>query len=184
MPETAWYYESVESAWENGLINGVTAERFMPEQTLTVAQAIKLAAALHQLRTEGSVTLRSGSTPWYGAYVRYAVEHEIIEASYLDYSEAQMNAAASRAEFAHIFFGAMRHEGYPEINRIADGAIPDLSVGASYADEIYTLYRAGILTGSDVQGTFRPDSNISRAEAAAILARMYTPELRKTFALK
>lgn len=184
VPETAWYYESVKSAWENGLINGVTAERFMPEQTLTVAQAIKLAAALHQLRTEGSVTLRSGSAPWYGAYVRYAVEHEIIQASYLDYSEAQMNVAASRAEFAHIFFGAMRHEGYPEINRIADGAIPDLPVGASYADEIYTLYRAGILTGSDAQGTFRPDSSISRAEAAAILARMYTPELRKTFTLK
>lgn len=184
VPETAWYYESVESAWENGLINGMTAEQFMPEQTLTVAQAIKLATALYQLRTEGVVTLQSENLPWYSTYVTYAVRHGILDASYLDYSDAQMNTAVRRAEFVHIFFGAMRREDYTQINQIADGAIPDLPAGSGYSDEIYMLYRAGILTGSDARGRFRPESSISRAEAAAILARMYTPELRRTFTLE
>ena len=42
-----WFYESVRSAWANELIDGVTARYFKPDSTLTVAQAVKLAAALH-----------------------------------------------------------------------------------------------------------------------------------------
>lgn len=39
-------------------------------------------------------------------------------------------------------------------------------------DCIYTLYNAGILTGSDAYGTFHPDDGITRAEVAAIMARI------------
>ena len=41
------------------------------------------------------------------------------------------------------------------------------------------LYRSGVLTGSDAFGTFYPNNNISRAEAAAILARIAIPAERK-----
>ena len=51
----SWYYSSVRSAWEKGLIDGVTANEFKPNATLTVAQTIKLAAALHQLDRTGEV---------------------------------------------------------------------------------------------------------------------------------
>ena len=38
--------------------------------------------------------------------------------------------------------------------------------------EVYTLYRAGIIAGSDEYGTFNPDSRIRRSEVAAILVRI------------
>lgn len=49
--------------------------------------------------------------------------------------------------------------------------------------EIYTFYRAGILTGSDKNGTFYPTNDIKRSEIAAILSRMYDKTARKTVSL-
>ena len=76
-----WFYEPVKSAWANELIDGVTARYYMPDNTLTVAQAIKLAAALHQKQSVGFVTLQNGGTHWYDNYVNYAVVNGLIEAA-------------------------------------------------------------------------------------------------------
>ena len=179
---SSWYYDSVRTAWKKDLIDGVTRTLYKPDDTLTVAQAIKLSAALHQmLNNNGKVTLRNGTPYWYSSYVSYAVENGIIEKMYLDYTPAQMNAPAKRNEFVHIFYGAM--SDYRQINTVADNKIPDVITTDTYALEIYTFYRAGILTGSDKNGTFYPTNDIKRSEVAAILSRMYDKTARKTVSL-
>lgn len=179
---SSWYYDSVRTAWEKDLIDGVTRTLYKPDDTLTVAQAIKLSAALHQmLNNNGKVTLRNGSPYWYSSYVSYAVDNGIIEKMYLDYTPAQMNASVKRNEFVHIFYGAM--SDYRQINTVADNKIPDVITTDTYALEIYTFYRAGILTGSDKNGTFYPTNDIKRSEVAAILSRMYDKTTRQTVSL-
>ena len=179
---SSWYYDSIRAAWEKDLIDGVTRTLYKPDDTLTVAQAIKLSAALHQmLNNNGKVTLRNGSPYWYSSYVSYAVDNGIIEKMYLDYTPAQMNAPVKRNEFVHIFYGAM--SDYRQINTVADNKIPDVITTDTYASEIYTFYRAGILTGSDKNGTFYPTNDIKRSEVAAILSRMYDKTARKTVSL-
>ena len=179
---SSWYYDSVRAAWEKDLIDGVTRTLYKPDDTLTVAQAIKLSAALHQmLNNNGKVTLRNGSPYWYSSYVSYAVDNGIIEKMYLDYTPAQMNTPVKRNEFVHIFYGAM--SDYRQINTVADNKIPDVITTDTYALEIYTFYRAGILTGSDKNGTFYPTNDIKRSEIAAILSRMYDKTARKTVSL-
>lgn len=179
---SSWYYDSVRAAWEKDLIDGVTRTLYKPDDTLTVAQAIKLSAALHQmLNNNGKVTLRNGSPYWYSSYVSYAVDNGIIEKMYLDYTPAQMNTPVKRNEFVHIFYGAM--SDYRQINTVADNKIPDVITTDTYALEIYTFYRAGILTGSDKNGTFYPTNDIKRSEVAAILSRMYDKTARKTVSL-
>ena len=179
---SSWYYDSVRTAWKKDLIDGVTRTLYKPDDTLTVAQAIKLSAALHQmLNNNGKVTLRNGSPYWYSSYVSYAVDNGIIEKMYLDYTPAQMNAPVKRNEFVHIFYGAM--SDYRQINTVADNKIPDVITTDTYALEIYTFYRAGILTGSDKNGTFYPTNDIKRSEVAAILSRMYDKTARKTVSL-
>ena len=60
-----------------------------------------------------------------------------------------------------------------ELERLHSGVkIPDVSDSAPYAAEIRLLYQAGVLQGRGTDGRFAPDSNISRAEAAAIIARV------------
>ena len=176
VPSDSWYYSSVKAAWENGLIDGVTANEFKPNATLTVAQTIKLAAALHQLDRTGEVSLKNGGANWYDSYVSYAVTNGIIEKDYANYTKAQMNAPVTRGEFVHIFHGA--EEAYKAINTVADNAIPDVKATDKFAPEIYEFYRAGILTGSDAKGTFHSASTIKRSEAAAILLRMFEASAR------
>ena len=181
VPSDSWYYSSVKAAWENGLIDGVTANEFKPNATLTVAQTIKLAAALHQLDRTGEVSLKNGGANWYDSYVNYAVVNGIIEKDYANYTKAQMNAPVTRGEFVHIFHGA--EDAYKAINTVADNAIPDVKATDKFAAEIYEFYRAGILTGSDAKGTFHSVSTIKRSEAAAILLRMFEASARKGITL-
>ncbi|MDY2808860.1 MAG: S-layer homology domain-containing protein [Oscillospiraceae bacterium] len=94
-----------------------------------------------------------------------------------------MNAPVSRAEFFHILYGSMPADSYTARDSVSDNAIPDVKTGDAYAAEIYAFYRAGILTGSDQSGTFRPASSIQRCEVAAILVRMFTEAERVSITL-
>ena len=177
VPENAWYYESVYLAWQEGLIDGMSETNYQPSGSLTVAQTIKLAAALHLKANGESGKLENGTVHWYDPYVDYAVEQGIIEEAYRSRTKAQMDAAVTRSEFVHIFHGAL--DSYPAINTVAENAIPDVKMDDAYAAEIYDFYRAGILTGSDGEGTFQGTSTIRRSEAAAILIRMYDQTTRE-----
>ena len=179
--EGAWYYDSVYYAWQEDLIDGVTADKYQPDGSLTVAQAIKLASALHEMLNRGYVTLENGTANWYDTYVDYAVNNGIIEAKYQSYTKAQMDTAITRNEFVHIFHGAM--DSYKAINDVKDNAIPDVKMTDAYADEIYDFYRAGILTGSDGAGTFNGKTTIKRSEVATILVRIYDDSMRETVKL-
>ena len=173
-----WFYEPVKSAWEQELIDGVTARYYMPDNTLTVAQAVKLAAALHQKQSVGFVTLQNGGAHWYDNYVNYAVANSLIEAAYQSKSAEDMNKAVTRAEFVHILSKLLNAGTINTVNNI-----PDVKSGDAYADEIFAFYRAGILTGSDRLGTFHPESSLKRSEAAAILVRLYDATQRQYITL-
>ena len=160
VPASAWYYDAVKSAWKVRLIDGVTSTEFRPDENMTVAQAIKLAAVLHQLNYRSKVSLENGYPSWYSTYVDYAIDNDLIERAYGNYTAAQMNSAVTRAEFVHIFHAAT--DDLRDMNTVAGNAIPDVKIGDAFAAEIYDFYRAGVLTGSDANGTFHPTDSIKR----------------------
>ena len=163
--DEAWYHEDVIKAVETGIINGKTDTEFMPEDFLTYAEAVKLAACMNQVYLNGNVTLTSG-TPWYQPYVDYCKINNIIKKNY-DY-----NANATRAGYIEIFASALPDSAFEEINNIPNGSILDVKSGATYAHYVYKMYRAGILTGVDALHNCKPDDNIKRSEVAAIISRM------------
>lgn len=55
-------------------------------------------------------------------------------------------------------------------------ALPDLTRNGH--EDIYTLYEAGILTGTDESGTFQQNKTLTRAEAAVMVSRVLDPALR------
>ncbi len=177
VPTSAWYYNDVKNAYNDGLINGMTDTTFEPESNVTYAQTVKLASCLHQKYIIGSVILTNGSGDWWDNYVYYAKAFNII---FKDYN---WNSYATRAEYAEIFANALPNEALNAKNYINDNSIPDVSMAHPQATAIYKLYRAGILTGMDERGTFRPDSNIKRSEVSAILTRMLNKSVRKNFSL-
>ncbi len=151
-----------------------SGDGFNPSGNLTVAEALVLACRLNSMYYGGTGVFQQGS-PWYQVYVDYAIEKNMIVAGQYYYM-----APATRLQFATILCSALPPEALPIINSVPEGAIPDVASDAA----VYSLYRAGILTGSDEQGTFHPESNIARCEVAAIVTRMAIPELRKTVSLQ
>ncbi len=174
--KTDWFYDNLETAYEDGLINGRSDKIFDPKANLTYAEAVKLAACMYQRYHHGSVTLTNGS-PWYQTYVDYCLEKGIITKNY------DWTAYATRAGYMEIFANALPDDMFTVTSSVPDGSIPDVPVSHPYAAAIYKLYRAGIVQGVDEAHHCSPDSNISRAEVAVILCRMMYKPTRITIDL-
>lgn len=167
-----WYYENVKKAYELGLMKGSSDTFFNADGSVTIAEAITMVARLHSIYNTGEDVFEQ-TTPWYKTYVEYALRNKIINEDFVDYDKK-----ANRDEFAYIFSNALPDDALQAINTIEDGAIPDVSMLQEYADSIYRLYRAGVLTGNDEIGTFSPKTTIQRSAVATIITRMAKRELR------
>lgn len=174
--ETAWYYENVKAAYELGLMKG-SGDSFNTTGKITLAETAALAARLHSIYHTGSAKFEQGE-PWYQVYVDYALENGILSKEYADYG-----AEATRMEFASILARALPERALPAINAVADGQIPDVKMDMDGADEVYMLYRAGILTGNNARGKFAPETPIERSAVSAIVTRMAYRSLRVKYEL-
>lgn len=170
-----WFAANVKSSVELGLFKG-TDIGFEPDGSITLAQTVTVAARIHSTYQNGSANFVQG-TPWYQVYVDYAVETGIIKTG--EYSD--FNAFATRAQFAEIFSASVPESVLNPVNAIPVGSIHDLPANTDYAEAVYRLYNAGVLTGSDSYGTFHADTGIKRSEAATIATRIVNPSLRKVF---
>ena len=158
-------------------MTGSSATTFNPNGNLTIAEALVLACRLRSTYVGDGETFAANGGTWYQPYVDYAVKNGIItDGAYTDYT-----ATATRAQFAAILAAALPDEALPAINSVT--SLPDLDANATYAAAVLKLYNAGILTGSDAAGSFKPTSTIQRSEVATIVTRMADKSLRKTFTL-
>ena len=177
VPAGSWFAPNVQAAYELDLMTGSSATTFNPNGNLTIAEALVLACRLHSTYVGDGETFTVDGGAWYQPYVDYALKNGIItDGAYTDYT-----ATATRAQFAAILAAALPDEALPAINSVT--ALPDLDANAAYAAAVLKLYNAGILTGSDSAGSFKPTSTIQRSEVATIVTRMADKSLRKTFTL-
>ncbi len=174
--ESAWFYNDVKYAVESGIINGKTETEYKPDDNLTYAEAIKLAACMNQLHNQGAVSFKNAD-PWYQPYVDYCKENGIIDKDY------EYDSPATRAGYMEVFARALPDSSLEEINSVRDDAIPDVPSSEEYALGIYKLYRAGILQGVDDKFNCAPLANIKRSEVASVIARMMDKTKRITFSV-
>lgn len=173
----AWYADTVVRAYESGIIDGKSETRFDPDGSLTVAEAVKMAATIHAVGT-GKTQDISPSTPWYKTYYDFLGRYSPFQAAQWDDAERQV----TRAEFAYLMVCALpaaEMEQYGGGDRpFADLYEPDEGNGPlPYAHYVEELYRAGVISGYP-DGLFHPDSTITRAEATVVLSRLMYPETR------
>ena len=172
-----WFSLWVDLAYNLSLMQGVGENRFGPDQTLTVAEALKLAAFMESQATGDTFHLQPVTgTPWYKSSVTYCEASGVINAGEF----TNLERPVTRAEMAYIFSRTTLGRSIPEINSLSrvKAAVPDVRTGDYAANAIFGLYAKGILTGSDGDLTFRPNDSLTRAEAAAIVSRMARAEQR------
>ena len=175
MPYTffPWYEVYVEKVVRLGLMKGYSNGNFQPENNVRLSEVIAMAARLHNIYNGGSGDFSQGPS-WYSIYVNYAIANGIINEGDFDNYERP----ATRAEMAYIFASSLPAEALEEINAIE--SIVDVNGETAYDEEIFMLYRAGVLTGyADL--SYKPLSPISRSECAAIISRLASRDLRVKF---
>lgn len=176
VPSNAWYAEGVKTVCEYGIMNGKSDTIFDPFGNISLAELFAIAARMHNTYYNNF----DGFTevdPWFAVYLVYADEYGIFSFDELP-AAVQFSLPVTKEVFVQFITNALPESAYKDINHIAFGTLPGVSVYPYYADEIYALFNAGILTGSDSTGEFDSDERISRAEAATILSRILKPELR------
>ena len=175
LPED-WFAESVRHAWELGLMVGVSETEFLPRGEVLLIQAIIMAARIHSRFITGTdnFALVEGEE-WYGEYLDYARAQGLVPED-LDVTEL-FSLPVSRRDFARILAASLPTGALYPIRTVEDGTIPDVPSDDPAAGAIYLLYRAGVLVGVE-DGSFLPDSTITRAEAAAVVSRMLDTSLR------
>ena len=174
-----WYALWVDLAYNVGLTSGVGGNHYGPNRTLTVAEALKLAAVMESRYQEDSFNPGTGGgEKWYLPFVDYCVASGIIQSD--DFTQSDYTRPVTRAEMARIFAATSLSRNMPERNSLSKirSSVPDVDKSLPEAEAIYSLYAKGILAGVDAKLTFRPNGTVTRAEAAAIVSRMARAEQR------
>lgn len=168
----SWYADTVAKVYELGLMKGTSEDAFSPQRGMTLAEAVVLASRLHSEAAgdKADFTAAEGEA-WYAPYGAYALAHGLIE------TEPDYSAAATRADVARILAKTAQPDSLEPLREAP--AFADLE-GEALSGEIEPLYRAGVLGGEIVDGKlyFQPRRPISRAEVAALTARLADPSLR------
>lgn len=174
-----WFDVWVDLAYNLGLMSGTGSNRFSPHGTMTVAEALQLAAGMESRQSGDDFHTRPNhDRVWYQPAVDYCIASGIIRSGEF----SSYTRAVTRAEMARIFAATSLAKALPNRNDLAKvkASVPDVKPGDYAANAIYSLYAKGILAGTDSSYTFRPKATITRAETAGIVARLARAEQRLT----
>ncbi len=171
LPDTVnhWAREYITELNELGIITGYDDGNFYPERNITRAEFTKMIAVTMGVSVEG-VTEGAFSDvaqdSWYGPYV-YALSGKGYINGY-DNGNFYPDNLITREDTAVIIHRVLTSNG----NMMeTDAEFTDSADISGYAKEaVAKLGGEGILTGSD--GKVNPKSNLTRAEAAAIISRL------------
>ncbi|MEE0206596.1 MAG: 5'-nucleotidase C-terminal domain-containing protein [Peptococcaceae bacterium] len=165
----SWYYGAVEYAYENGLMNGVAADQFAPQTTLTRAMMAAVLANLENgsANTSGSFNdVADGA--WYADAVNWAAENGIVN-GYED-GTFRPDAPLTREQMAAFLYNYAAYKGYDvsatnDLAQFSDAA----QVSSWAADVVKWAVGADLLHGVG-DDKLAPTGTATRAEVAAILA--------------
>lgn len=158
----AWYVSSVEEAVTKGYMTGYDQHHFGPNDPITRAQAVCAIAKAAGAPTDSPFSDVVAS-PFYYEAIEWAKAEGVVNGNN---EEFRPDDAATRAEMACFLRNWQHGEAAGEPTGFSDWQdVPDWAVAAmAWAVE------AGVVSGLD--GRLRPLDACTRAEAAAMLARV------------
>lgn len=171
VPASAYYYDAVAWAVENGVTNGYeSAVTFAPDVKCSRAEAVtfiwRAVGCPEPVTTEHPFTDVSGNAYYYKA-VLWAVENGVTNGTG-DGTTFSPDVKCSRAEIVTFLY---RAAGSPAVH--SDSGFADVNSNAYYANAVTWAVRNGITNGYDTAATFAPDVKCSRAEIVTFLYRDY-----------
>jgi len=167
--KTAWYYDAVNYAVQNGLMNGVGGGNFAPDSPMTRAMLVTVLWRYEGSPEEGKNTFTDvPNGEWYTKAVAWAAANGIV--SGVGNGKFDPNGNITREQMAAILFRYADKKGFDTSKRGDLSGFPDRAKVSGYAtDAIAWTVAEKIIGGSD--GKLLPQGNATRAQVSTILMR-------------
>lgn len=176
VPINAWFYEAVNYATENSLMNGIGGNKFSPDANMTRAMLVTVLWRYEGKPKEGAngfTDVKNGV--WYTDAVAWAAKNNIVYGTSPTTFDPEGNI--TREQIAAILYRYANQKGLDTGKRASLNAFPDADRVGSYAKEAMEWCVAeGIINGSD--GKLAPLNNATRAQVATMLMR-YIENIKK-----
>ena len=169
-----WFYEAVQFVYENGLMDGVAGNLFVPNATLNRAMAVTIL-----YRLEGSPDLDGENLgypfadvdgdAWYGDAVYWARCNGIVDG--VENNHFDPTGSLTREQMATVLYRYAQYKG-ADVSASGDlsGFADSANVSAWAVDAVKWAVGSGLVNG--VEGNaLAPQGTSTRAQTAAILAR-------------
>lgn len=178
VPQSAWFSTYVHDAAQGGIVtgyrdaNGKLTGKFGPENSITFAEALKVAVkgAGFDEKPYGSAVDSGIPSHWASAFMSVAKSEDFS----VVHTHFRMDAPATRAQVAVLVtdaFGVNVADMVRSTTRFTD-----VNTATDFAASIDALSRDGVVSGdTDIHGeetgTFRPTEPVNRAEVVKIIMK-------------
>ncbi len=165
-----WFYEAVKYVYDNGLMNGMSADTFGPNTNLSRGMIVKVLYNLEGGKdTAGSESVFSdvSSDAWYAAAVNWAAANGIVEG--YENGEFRPEQDLTRAEMAVILYRYAEYKGYDMSASGSLSAFADSSEVPAWAEAgMSWAVGIGVINGVG-NNMLNPTGTAQRAEVAQLL---------------
>ena len=165
--ENVWYHDGIDFMVRNGYMNGVAADTFDVEGSLTRAQLVTILYRIAgEPETSAAIPFADvADGQWYTKAIVWAAENGIVKG--VNETTFAPNDPITREQIAVILY-RYAHEENTEDGKLT--SFPDAKDISGYALEAMNWAVArGLINGSD--GKLLPQDTATRAQIAVILAR-------------
>ena len=143
------------------------------DDKLTAYEAVMLISKLNSEICGNS--LKAGAS--FTECLAYSKEEELLPEGGFD----KYDRAVTRSEMAEMLYAALPSDVREEINNIEE--IPDVKSYDNFEEAVLSLYKAGIFSGTDSDGTFDSYESLLRADFDTLITRVLFEDRRVSFNL-
>lgn len=171
--EGDWFYDVVLYAYDNGLMTGVSATEFAPNQTTTRGMIVSMLARLEGVTSAESAGFTDvADNDWYATAVNWAASEGIVNG--FEDDTFRPNDAITREQMAAILYNYADYKGYDVSARADLSGYADAANISSWAEDVLAWANAEGLINGMTATTIDPQGATTRAQTAAMFERFLT----------
>ena len=171
--ENDWFYDVVLYAYDNGLMTGVSATEFAPNQTTTRGMIVSMLARLEGVTSAESAGFTDvADNDWYATAVNWAASEGIVNG--FEDDTFRPNDAITREQMAAILYNYADYKGYDVSARADLSDYADAASISSWAEDVLAWANAEGLINGMTATTIDPQGATTRAQTAAMFERFLT----------
>lgn len=162
-----WYQPAIVQLHSEGIVNGVSQDRFAPDAVLTRAQFVTLLGNWLGWKEDASMKLDfKDSIPSYAVpAVKVALSKGIVQG--FPGQLFKPNAPLTRAQMAVMLYNALQDQGEDLTPQTAKKFADQASIPGWAAEAIQAMAGKGYIKG--IGNSFKPDVKATRAQAAVLI---------------